>query len=640
MPKPAVRRTRPARLTALVTVGTLAITSLVSCDSEPSPEDPEGASKLVAQALSRGDLKGAPVSSETATAELGTATNGLKAGKPQVTVASVKDGATKIDKTATLHYQWNLPSGLKWSYDAKAQLRQQGDKWTLLWDPTVLHPDLKPREQLRVELRKPQRANVLDRSGTAIVQPRPVLEIGIDKSQLPPANATTSPTALAKLVEIDPAAYTKSVAANGPKAFVQAIVLRAPEVDPALKATLKAIPGSRVIETTKPLAPSATFARPVLGRVGEATAEIVSQSKGRVAAGDTVGLSGLQKKHDASLQGRMSYAVRAVLPGAQGPEATRDLYVAPVQNGTPLRTTLDTTLQTKAEALLARFPKVPSSIVAIQPSTGAVLAAASGPGSKGYDTARDGRYAPGSTFKVVSALALLRGGQTIDGKVDCTPTIASNGRRFKNFPDYPSNKLGQVSFKTAVANSCNTVMIRGASKADQPSLATAADSLGMTQDLGDDAYSGNVPTSDTGAAHDASMIGQGRLLASPLGMAVAASSVVAGHRVTPYVVAADKPEPQAPSKPLTENEAKDLRDLMRAVVTEGGATGLKDLPGKPVLAKTGTAEYGTKNPPSVHSWMIAAQGDLAVAVFVEDGQYGGVTCLPVMKEFLQSAQSD
>jgi cell division protein FtsI/penicillin-binding protein 2 len=76
---------------------------------------------------------------------------------------------------------------------------------------------------------------------------------------------------------------------------------------------------------------------------------------------------------------------------------------------------------------------------------------------------------------------------------------------------------------------------------------------------------------------------------------------------------------------------------MRAVVTEGTAGFLGDAPGGPVGAKTGTAEFGTGTPPDTHAWMIATQGDLAVAVFVEEGTSGSQTAGPILAEFLRSA---
>jgi cell division protein FtsI/penicillin-binding protein 2 len=77
---------------------------------------------------------------------------------------------------------------------------------------------------------------------------------------------------------------------------------------------------------------------------------------------------------------------------------------------------------------------------------------------------------------------------------------------------------------------------------------------------------------------------------------------------------------------------------MRAVVTEGSGRALNSLSGPAVIAKTGTAEYGDDDPLKTHAWMIAAQGDLAVAVFVNTGQSGSKTAGPLLKEFLESAR--
>jgi cell division protein FtsI/penicillin-binding protein 2 len=78
--------------------------------------------------------------------------------------------------------------------------------------------------------------------------------------------------------------------------------------------------------------------------------------------------------------------------------------------------------------------------------------------------------------------------------------------------------------------------------------------------------------------------------------------------------------------------------MFRAVVTDGSGAFLQDVPGGPVSAKTGTAEYGKDSPPRTHAWMVAAQGDLAVAVFVADGESGSQTAGPLLEEFLRSAQ--
>jgi cell division protein FtsI/penicillin-binding protein 2 len=119
-------------------------------------------------------------------------------------------------------------------------------------------------------------------------------------------------------------------------------------------------------------------------------------------------------------------------------------------------------------------------------------------------------------------------------------------------------------------------------------------------------------------------------------MATVAASVKKGALVVPRLLPDHEPaaDGKDPARPLTGAEAGRLRELMRAVVTDGSGRLLADLPGAPVLAKTGTAEYGQKAPLRTHAWMIAIHGDLAVAVFVEDGQSGSGTAGPILKQFL------
>ena len=182
--------------------------------------------------------------------------------------------------------------------------------------------------------------------------------------------------------------------------------------------------------------------------------------------------------------------------------------------------------------------------------------------------------------------------------------------------------------------------------------------------LGAAAFLGSVPGEADGTEHAASMIGQGKVLLSPLAAAIMAGSVAKGAPVSPQLVLnpvagapaagtttvepsaeAGQPSstvtPEAPSKasdkPITKEESAALSDMMRAVVTSGHAGFLASVPGAPVGAKTGTAEFGNENPPKTHAWIVAVHGDLAVAVFVEDGGLGATTSGPLLKQFLTAA---
>ncbi|MCW2827350.1 MAG: penicillin-binding protein, partial [Marmoricola sp.] len=317
----------------------------------------------------------------------------------------------------------------------------------------------------------------------------------------------------------------------------------------------------------------------------------------------------------------------------------RTLFTAPAEPGRPLRTNLEVPLQQRAQQVLSGVGPA-SALVAIRPSTGALVAVASGPGSKGYSTATVGQYAPGSTFKIVTALALLRSGVSVTSPVDCPRTTVVDGKTFKNYDDYPASGLGRIRLEDAFANSCNTAFIgeRGKVAPDALAQAAAALGLGVDHDTGFSSYFGQVgpPQSETQAA--ASMIGQGAVLASPMAMASVVASVMKGSTVLPRLLPDRRVEQRPPATPLTGAEARQLRLLMGRVVQRGSGALLRGLPGGKVIAKTGTAEFGDQPPLPTHAWMVAGRDDLAVAVFVERGDSGSGTAGPLLREFLDKVR--
>ena len=620
------------RLRALPGAAALAalVLSLAACSSGADQAAAEGLAADLASGLAEREVADLPIEGG-GQAELDQIVADLDAIPATVTVDSVElDGDTA---TATLTWDWATP-GTPWRYTTTAALQKTDDAWTVQWAPTLVEPSLTAGESLEATLRQADRADILGADDEVLVTPRPVMRIGIDKTRVAAEEAADSARALAKLLDIDADAYADTVEKAGPKAFVEAVVLREKDAAEIGQAAVEAIPGATGLADELPLAPTRDFANEILGRVGPATAQVIEESEGSVLPGEQVGLSGLQSRYDEQLGGQTGIVVTA----GSG-EQERTLHVVEAVAGQPLRTTLDPALQRQAEAALDGVGPA-SALVAIRPSTGDILAAASGDGSDGYNSATFGQYAPGSTMKVVTALALMRAGVAPTDLVPCTPTVAVDGKTFSNYDDYPARGLGDIPLRTAVANSCNTALISQRGELPDGALteAAAALGLGVDHDLGFPAYFGQVPVpaSETEAA--ASLIGQGKVLASPMAMAAVAASVAEGRTVVPRLLPEVAAPEATPGQPLTAEEAEALRDIMRAVVTEGTAGFLSDVPGPPVLAKTGTAEFGTSNPPDTHAWMIAAQGDLAVAVFVEEGQSGSQTGGPILEEFLRAAR--
>jgi cell division protein FtsI/penicillin-binding protein 2 len=115
-------------------------------------------------------------------------------------------------------------------------------------------------------------------------------------------------------------------------------------------------------------------------------------------------------------------------------------------------------------------------------------------------------------------------------------------------------------------------------------------------------------------------------------MATVAAAVASGQPRPPVLV----PGRSGPAVPaaLPPEVVGALRDLMRQTVERGTAEDLRDR--GEVFAKTGTAEYGTEQPPRTHAWVIGFRGGVAFAVLVEDGESGAHDAVPVADRFLSA----
>jgi cell division protein FtsI/penicillin-binding protein 2 len=615
-------------------VALLVLVVAAGCTGEEG-EQPDDVAGALADALTRGRpaaVRYVDASDRKAQRWWSRATEGMQDSTVKVAVDGVRESDDGTAATATLAYTWTLAgSEATWSTDGTARLvRGDDDLWRVRLEPAML--GLRKGERLDLATEAAPRAPILGAGGAPIVTERPVVRVGIDKTKVAPEDQPAAARALAKLVDVDADSFLARVRAAGEKAFVEAIVLRKQDARTATSG-IDGIDGAAAVADTLPLAPTREFARPILGSVGAVTAEIVKESDGAYQPGDEAGLSGLQQRYDERLRGTPGLVVRAV-PSSGDPRVLHRVEAVP---GEPLRTTLDLGLQQSAEEILAGVAPA-SAIVAIQPSTGNILAAASGPGSAGYSTSTLGQYAPGSTFKIVSSLALLRAGLTPDSPVSCPATTVVDGKTFKNYDDYPQGGLGRITLRQAVANSCNTAFITERDRVDDLADAAAALGLGVDHDLGFPVFLGSVPQPSSETSQAASLIGQGQVLASPVAMAAVIGSVVHGATVVPRLIAEEKVEPSDDAQPLTGSEARTLQGLLRGVVTEGSGRALADVPGPPVIAKTGTAEFGDDEPLQTHAWMVAGQGDLAVAVFVDVGDSGSGTAGPLLERMLRAAR--
>ncbi|GHH81100.1 penicillin-binding protein [Streptomyces sulfonofaciens] len=344
------------------------------------------------------------------------------------------------------------------------------------------------------------------------------------------------------------------------------------------------------------------------------------------------GVSGLEARYDKQLTGSGG-ARSVVILNRQSGQVVKTLTGSGGE-GRPVRTTIDPKVQAAAAEALDGVTKN-AAIVALDPTDGHILAAANKP--VGMNRALEGHYPPGSTFKVVTAAALLKQGMRPTDKGDCPKFTYVRGQRFENQDQFVLPE--GATFRDDFAKSCNTFFVASRSRISASALHDTAEAFGIggTWDAGTTTFDGSVPVTTSDNDKAAATIGQGRVQASPLVMASIAATVKSGRFNQPVLVPDAVHKKHEASARLDPGVLGNLREMMRATVTYGAGWALKDLPGEP-HAKTGTAEFGTEKPPRTHAWMIGYQGDgnLAWSVLLEDGGSGGSDAGPIAAKFLRN----
>ena len=546
---------------------------------------------------------------------------------PDATLTSSVGKVTVDDSSATVEWTatWDLAAAPDWTYPATLHLREDGDEWQVVAEPALVHPELGEGQHLLLARSLPDRAPINDAAGAPLFAPTEVVNVGVDPAQVTDLPALAA--ALSAATGIPAEEIVADVEAAPAGQFVPVITLRRPAFE-AIRAAVFDLPGAVFPTETRLLTPSPRFALALLGRVGAATAEVIEETQEngspRYAAGDQLGLSGLQRAFQEQLAGTAGFTVSVVSTDEGTGDAGREIGSVPPEPGSPLQTPIVPAVQNAADSAVAG-QQLPTHLVVVRPGTGEILAVSS---NEAADTgnALAGQFPPGSSMKTITATALLSAGAlTPASPVPCPGTTVVEGREFENQDQFD---LGTVPFQQAFAQSCNTTFIEQAMQLPDPALADAAAGYGVGTDwqLPVDVFSGSVPSNSTGTTKAANAIGQGEVLMSPAQMALVAAAIASGSPSAPVEVIdaeAAGPSPGGPGQQVLDA----LRPMMREVVLSGTA---RALAGRgEVYGKTGTAEFGSNTPPDAHGWFMGyqlagPQQDIAFAVLVEGGQSSSV----------------
>ncbi|MFH8436547.1 penicillin-binding transpeptidase domain-containing protein [Streptomyces sp. NPDC018007] len=314
-----------------------------------------------------------------------------------------------------------------------------------------------------------------------------------------------------------------------------------------------------------------------------------------------------------------------------------DVNLLTLSKGKPgkVQTTLDANAQAAAERAVKKYAQ--ASVVAVKPSTGAIRAVANNPVTE-FNVALQGKQAPGSTLKIMTAAMLLEKGLvTANGAAECPKDVLYQGRSFHNLKNFalPDGSTFTQSF----ARSCNTAFIKliDDTKDDAALAKEARDVFGIGLDwqTGVVTTDGSVPE-EVGGEAAAQYIGQGTVQMNALNMASITATAMTGTFKQPVIVpqSLDDRKLARASRSLPASVTQQLRTMMRATAAWGtGAKAMASIGGDKG-AKTGSAEVDGQA--TSNSWFTGFSDDLAAAAVVQTGGHGGDAAGPVVAEVLRA----
>jgi penicillin-binding protein 2 len=550
------------------------------------------------------------------------------------------------------------------------------------WNLQVLRAghfqDLAENNRSRVVRVAAPRGPLLDREGRLLVGNRPSFNVVLTPEHAEDLDRVVS--GVARTLGVGEAPLRERLARRVP---LRPVVLRADatiaEVQ-RIEARQLELPEVRVEVVPLRYYPLASSAAHALGRVGEITEHQLKRPEFEgLQSGALVGQAGVEARYNRALMGEDGY--RRVIVNSRGLEV-QEAHREPPEDGPSLTLSLDADLQTTAERA---FRGRSGSAVALDPRTGEILAMTSLPAydpndfTTGIDPdlwtmlandpqtplmnrAIQGQYAPGSTFKIVTATAGLEEGVITPSTTFYCPGYVRLYNRV--FHCGVAGGHGVVNVRQALARSCNVFFYQVGVRLEIDKLSEWATRLGLGKPTGVDLpheAAGLMPSREwkervqhapwfPGETVSVA-IGQGQVSATPLQMArVAAAIANGGSLVTPHLVRAT-PEGERPAPPprplgISEETLTVVKEGLRAVVA-GGTGWRARLRSVEVCGKTGSAQVVSKarleaspDDPSLlpHGWFVAfapaEDPEIALAVLVEHGGSGGGAAAPVAREIL------
>jgi cell division protein FtsI/penicillin-binding protein 2 len=560
--------------------------------------------------------------------ELASAYNELDASDLSLTMRSVVQHGTKANAqfAATIGLGGR---GLVWSYNGSFGLQADGSGWQVVWHPSVIMPRLGDNERLAVVTTELPRQYLEDSAGKPLTVPSIAYQVGVIPGHL--RHPASTAEEIANITQLTANQVLGQIAAAPSRQFLELVTL--PPAAVAMRKELAAVPGVLVKRVDERLFDS--IAPDVVGTVGTELSPALRKNGVPYLPGTTVGDSGLQQTFQQKLTGTPQTEVVIQRDGA----IVEVLKRFKGTRGKSVTTTLDSSVQIAADDAVAKISNS-AAIVAVQPSTGRILAVASNkPSGMPELQPLTGRYQPGQAFTIVSSAAILAASRvpvTPDSTVSCSPTSYVNGHTFANDP--PEQALGgRATFQKDFAYGCSTAFVGLSLYLNSAQLSEFAAKFGVGgwQLPLSSYFAGTIGQPSGEADLAADTIGEGDVEMSPLGMALAAAMVDSGRWHPPSLVPGEQDPGNASEHAMSPQVVSDLRDLMHRTVTSGAGRAANV--GGDVFGQLGNASYGVDN--LRISWFVGYQGSGIAFAVVELSKSAAKSAAPLAGSFLRNIQT-
>ncbi|MBI3604228.1 MAG: penicillin-binding protein 2 [Nitrospirae bacterium] len=559
--------------------------------------------------------------------------------------------------------------------------------WSLQIQEGAYYRDLSENNRTRSVILEPARGLIYDRQGVLLANNAPSFGLYVTLEDV--KNRALLAERLVKLIGLDEALLRKKFAERTgrlvPKKLKGGLTLREAALIESHRLDL---PGVMIQADSRRNYTVGATAAHVIGYVGEVSPDQLEKIESEdLHQGSLVGQYGVEKAYDRFLRGKAGQKVIEV--DALGHEK-RTVTVKKPEAGNDLYVTIDLRLQRLAEQLLGEES---GAIVAIDPTTGEVLALASHPTfdpnllsreltAKQWDAvvqnearpmtnrATQGQYPPGSTFKIVMAAAALESNTVNPStKIRCVGGFQFGNRLFK---DWKAGGHGMMDITQALVDSCDVFFYTVGQRMGIDTIASFAMQFGLGQETGIELPServGIVPSTAwkekakgqpwfPGETISAS-IGQGYVTVTPLQMAHLIATVANdGVSFRPRLVRAvmERATGRLQEIPAVSNGKLTvqpdtlalIKDALAGVVTRGTATRARSTL-VTIAGKTGTAQAAAlrtgpaKDIPKKlrdHAWFVSYapvdEPKIAVAVLVEHMGHGGSVAAPLAKQMIEA----